>query len=122
MLTKIGGLVKRFQYDIYLGTCFALVAIISFNLGRAGLFEPHSISYTQNANIYQAIDSGAVGISATPINKLDKRVVVSKSSTSMKYHFTWCASANKIKEENKVWFNTEAEAIAAGYSLAGNCQ
>ncbi|KKR13929.1 MAG: DNA-specific endonuclease I (Modular protein) [Parcubacteria group bacterium GW2011_GWC1_39_29] len=122
MLTKIGELVKRFQYDIYLGICFALVAIISFNLGRTGLFGSHGISYTQNANIYQAIGSGTVGISATPINRLDKRVVVSKSSTSMKYHFTWCASANKIKEENKIWFNTEAEAIAAGYSLAANCQ
>ncbi|KKR23981.1 MAG: DNA-specific endonuclease I (Modular protein) [Candidatus Yanofskybacteria bacterium GW2011_GWD2_39_48] len=122
MLTKIGGLVKRFQYDIYLGTCFALVAIVSFNLGRVGLFGSHSISYTQNANIYQAIDSGAVGTLATPTNKLDRRVVASKSSTSMKYHFTWCASGSKIKEENKVWFNTEAEAITAGYSLAGNCQ
>ena len=51
----------------------------------------------------------------------DPRVVASKNSTTKKYHFTWCPSAKKIKEENKLWFDNEETAIKAGYALAGNC-
>jgi bifunctional ADP-heptose synthase (sugar kinase/adenylyltransferase) len=47
-------------------------------------------------------------------------VVVSKNGT--KYHFPWCAGAGQIKEENKVWYTTEQDAISAGYTKAGNCQ
>jgi hypothetical protein len=51
----------------------------------------------------------------------DLRVVVSKSSSSKKYHHAWCPGASQIKESNRVWFPTVADAEAAGYSLAGNC-
>lgn len=44
------------------------------------------------------------------------------SKTGKKYHFPWCAGAQQIKEENKVWFTNEAEARAAGYSPAANCK
>jgi hypothetical protein len=54
-------------------------------------------------------------------DRSDPRVVVSKTSASKKYHHTWCASAGRIKEENRVWYPTAADAEAAGYSLAGNC-
>ena len=66
-----------------------------------------------------------VGIDANDANrgveKIDFRVVASKKSTSGKYHFLWCAGAKQIKEENKLYFNSEGEAISAGYTLAGNC-
>ncbi len=38
------------------------------------------------------------------------------------YHLPWCPGAAKIKEENKVWFASKAEAEAAGYKPAGNCK
>jgi hypothetical protein len=47
-------------------------------------------------------------------------VVVSKNST--KYHLPWCSGARTIKEENKIWFASESEALAAGYTKAGNCR
>lgn len=46
--------------------------------------------------------------------------VASKGGT--KYHLPWCSGAQRIKEENKVWFSTKAEAEAAGYSPAANCK
>lgn len=46
--------------------------------------------------------------------------VASKSGT--KYHLPWCGSAKQIKEENKIWFATKAEAEAAGYTPAANCK
>jgi len=32
-----------------------------------------------------------------------------------------CASANRIKEENKIWFDSKEEAEAQGYRPAQNC-
>jgi hypothetical protein len=46
--------------------------------------------------------------------------VASKSGT--KYYLPWCGSAKLIKEENKIWFATKAEAEAAGYAPAANCK
>lgn len=47
-------------------------------------------------------------------------VVASKSGT--KYHLPWCPGAKSIKEENKIWFSTAAEAENAGYTKAANCK
>jgi hypothetical protein len=47
-------------------------------------------------------------------------VVASKNGT--KYHFPWCPGASQIKDENKIWFASEAAATAAGYAKAKNCQ
>jgi len=32
-----------------------------------------------------------------------------------------CAAANRIKEENRIWFDTKEEAEAQGYKPAQNC-
>lgn len=45
--------------------------------------------------------------------------VASKSGT--KYYLPTCAGANRIKEENKVWFATAGEARAKGLEPAANC-
>jgi len=46
--------------------------------------------------------------------------VASKNGTS--YHYPWCPGAEKIKEENKVWFKSSEDAEAAGYTAAKNCK
>lgn len=48
------------------------------------------------------------------------RVVASKNGT--KYHHPWCAGASQIKEENKIWYESELEAQQAGLTKAKNCQ
>lgn len=48
------------------------------------------------------------------------QVVASKNSD--KYHYPWCSGANRIKDENKIYFANPAQAEAAGYQLAGNCK
>ncbi len=47
------------------------------------------------------------------------KYVASRSGT--KYHLPWCSGAKRIKEGNKVWFNSENEARAAGFAPASNC-
>ncbi len=43
------------------------------------------------------------------------------SKSGKKYYPVACASANRIKDANKVYFQTAAAAVAAGYGAAANC-
>lgn len=45
--------------------------------------------------------------------------VASKNGT--RYYLPWCSGVKRIKEENKVWFNTREEAVARGLLPAANC-
>ncbi|OGN07323.1 MAG: hypothetical protein A3B86_01040 [Candidatus Yanofskybacteria bacterium RIFCSPHIGHO2_02_FULL_38_22b] len=130
MLPKLLEKIKTYQYLIFLVLCFGLISFISFNLGKINALEKSPIKVGESGNlktintdlkadIYSSAQGGRKN--QTETKKLDTRVVVSKTSTSKKYHYSWCASASKIKEENKLWFNSDKEAEAAGYTLAGNC-
>ena len=127
MLQKLIDKIKTYQYQVFLAVCISMIAFISFNLGKIATNEKGSIKITEGANIYKAAsveDSGGEDVLTTPRatpKPLDLRVVVSKASDSRKFHYSWCGSWKKIKPENQVWFETEAEAIKAGYTLAGNC-
>ncbi len=44
------------------------------------------------------------------------------SKNGSKYHLPRCPGAGAIKEENKIWFESESVAQAAGYTRAGNCK
>lgn len=126
MLTEFLNIIKKNLFLLFL---IILISLLSFQLGRisknvsqpirmekAGIQE---IFNKENSNVKisnQGTEAGSRGV-----ERIDFRVVVSKKSTSMKYHFLWCAGAKQIKEENKVYFNSEEEAISAGYTLAANC-
>ena len=46
-------------------------------------------------------------------------ILASKNGT--KYYLKTCSGANRIKEENKVYFSSVEEAELAGYGPAANC-
>lgn len=123
ILSKITEWVKYYQKDIFLGTCIALISLISFNLGRINALHKTPIKITGEANVYQATAGNSVlNIKkSAPTQPKDLRVVASKASTTKKYHFTWCSGAKRITTINQLWFENEAVAIKAGYTLAGNC-
>jgi len=56
----------------------------------------------------------------TNISGAGDRLVASKNGT--RYYYEHCAGVKRIKEANKIYFDTEAEAIARGLTLAANCQ
>src|SRR5688500_6925308 len=125
MLTKILAFVKGVQYELFLIVCVALIAFTSYQLGLRSSHRKLPLTIEQNAAIFQAAQGKAgesLSLKNTPSAPRDPRVVVSKSSTSKKYHFTWCSSGQRIKEENKIWFANETLAQQAGYTLADNCQ
>ncbi len=57
--------------------------------------------------------------STNVLNTLTGKFVASKKGT--KYHRTDCPGAQTMKDENKLYFQTEEEARAAGFVPAGNC-
>ena len=59
----------------------------------------------------------------TPTNagtKVGGMYVGSISGTT--YHLPWCSGAQRIKEENKIWFASKGEAESHGYKPAANCK
>ncbi|MBI2064278.1 MAG: hypothetical protein HYT66_01040 [Candidatus Yanofskybacteria bacterium] len=121
ILAKIGDWVKARQKDIFLSFCMLLIAVIGYNLGKINSLKQTPITITGGeADVYSAVsDKNQRTPKNTQAQVIDRRVVVSKNSD--KYHFTWCSGVKRIKEENKIWFETEAAAQAAGYAKAGNC-
>lgn len=112
-----------------------LVAFGSFGLGRlsriAETKTPVAIRGME-ASVGKILPDKAVGIKQGDIlngttgksltaNTPNEGFIVA-SKTGKKYHFPWCASAQTIKEENKIWFATKEEAEAAGYTPAANCR
>lgn len=43
------------------------------------------------------------------------------SKTGKTYHLPWCSGARRIKDENRVWFQTKSDAELRGYMPATNC-
>ena len=128
MIEKVFSFIKSTQYHIFLAVCVLLISFISFNLGRINALHKTPLTITENQNQNQSqkadIYSASVKTNTTPKQNTapsDNRVVVSKASTTRKYHHVWCASTSKIKEENKLWFSSAQETEVAGYTLAGNC-
>jgi hypothetical protein len=50
-----------------------------------------------------------------------KKAIIFGSKTSDIYFYTWCKGAEKIKNENKIWFESEDDALRAGRRLSLTC-
>ena len=124
MLPQFLQIIKK---NLYLISLIILISFLSFQLGRISKNGSQQIK-VEKASIQEIFtdESQNMGpvlrsFSEGGVERIDFRVVVSKKSTSMRYHFLWCPGAKQIKDGNKIYFNSEQEAISAGYSLAANC-
>jgi len=122
--------VKDNQEQVILAVAIVAISLVSFNIGRIYTISSmnKAVEYT-SAELSLTKDSGPASTlnneEKTKINPspaLDLRVIVSKKSTTKKYHFLWCPGAKQMNEANKIYFASEQEAQTAGYSLAGNCR
>ena len=85
----------------FLPIIVVLVGLSAFGLGRLSAAGESSPLVQSNEAPYSA------------------NFVASKSGAN--YYLPSCGGVAKIKEENRVWFATVAEAQAAGYTAAINC-
>jgi len=105
---------------VLLGLVVIFVGIVSFFLGHM------SVNNTQKDSVYieypplvdaYANDMGKVADSS--VSSSEGQYVASKSGT--KYYTLNCSGVSRIKEENKVYFNSTDEAENAGYEPADGC-
>lgn len=122
-IQKVKSLYKEKENDLYVAALIFLVGMASFGLGRLSVLwpqkEPIRIEEPQNFNNAPASVINSAGKSESAVKPKGK-YVASKSGAS--YHYPWCQGALKIKEENKIWFQTKEGAEKAGYKPAGNCE
>jgi hypothetical protein len=138
-IQEIIGNIKRFfgDYDVLIGLVLLAVSISSLMLGRMSLEGESALNVTQNkAEIQSAVSEAPTEFQKEPNSKIveqpelvspvkaetttENQYVASKNGT--KYHLPWCAGAQQIKEENKIWFDSKDEAERAGYTPASNCK
>ena len=122
ILAGVGDFVKRHTGHLWTALCLALVGWSAYNLGL--IMARHGVAPLQEAAVFQARQGAVPSVQNSSAPKpvhTDLRVVVTTASKSMKYHYSWCPGAAKIKPANQQWFATAGEAEAKGYSLAGNC-
>lgn len=138
-IQELWGKFKGFiiRPDAVLAVLIITVSAASFFLGRYSVLEKGSEiqSVTQPAQIIMTQDASTSTLQA-PVAEERKSAIENASSastipikgaylgskTGAKYHLPWCAGAKQIKESNKVWFATKADAEKAGYSPASNCK
>ena len=125
------GLARRGGGELYLAAVIVLVAVISFGLGRLSKIREEKTPITiETASSMSDIDEKTNG--AGIMLQHNSSTISSATSSSSKifvasrngkkYYYAWCESANVIKEQNRVWFSTKAEAEKAGYQPAANCK
>lgn len=120
--------------DLYVATIIFLTAMASFGLGRLSVLWPEKEPIVIDENLELRTknqderleprtknldNAGSLSSKFSDLSSPQKRFVASKNGTA--YHFPWCPGALRIKEENKIWFETKEEAEKAGYKPAGNC-
>jgi hypothetical protein len=141
---KIKDFIVQNQADVILVIGIILIALISFGLGRLTApqvnKEPVVIEKQGTGNLElgtgsvlnsagQSLNQGAVEQGSTSTdsttnqsasqqaaNSNNSQGIIVASKNSNKYHWPWCAAAKNIKPENQIWFKSEAEAKAAGYT------
>lgn len=114
---------KETGRDVLVAGVVVLVGLGGFFLGRFSVqVAPAGQGGLRVLSREEAAAAGLVGATeaSAPTGAIEGGVVASKSGT--KYHYPWCAGAQSIKEENKVWFTSTVEARAAGYLPASNCK
>ena len=53
--------------------------------------------------------------------KKEEKGSVVASKSGKKYYFHWCSGVNRIKKENRVYFETELDAQSRGLTLSSTC-
>lgn len=104
--------------DMYIVFILIFIGFSSFGLGRLSMLSETK----ESVRIIYPEDGLTSTGERVPAPALDTAALYVASRNSDKYHLPWCSGAQRISEANKVWFASKAEAEAAGYTPASNCE
>ena len=122
---KVKQWLRDNQSDLYIAVIIFLVGMASFGLGRLSVLwprkEPITVTSSQDTILENYATDSTTTSQKSPagVSTFMGKYVASRSGKY--YHFPWCPGALKIKEENKIWFQTKEEAESGGLKPAGNC-
>jgi len=113
----------KIKEDLFIVLIIFFVGLISFGLGKLSVLEKGNETATvlvreQIADNKPAITSTSPKPASVP-KKTSGMLVASVNGE--KYYLPTCAGVSKIKEENKIWFDSSEEARAQGFTPAANC-
>lgn len=126
IIKKIKDWIEENKSDLYVAALIFLVGLGSFGLGRLSILWPQREPITIEPSTHYNTEKIQSNIeiphesALSPQRSTPGKYVASKHGAV--YHFPWCPGALKIKEENKIWFNTKEEAERKGYRPAANCE
>lgn len=130
-LIKVKSWFTPKEDEIILVITIVLVALIGFGLGRLSVLKENKFPIqiqepAQEANTISAVktpDAPPAGGGNLPRQAgAKKAALLVGSKNGRAYHFPWCSGAQRIKEENKIYFSSKEEAEKAGYKPAANCE
>lgn len=104
-----------------------LVGICAFGLGRLSVESPkvdESVKITNASGIISRSKAQTSFNSSTETKSgeisLEGQYVASKNGKL--YYSVGCSGANRIKKENKIWFDTKEEAEKYGLIMSSTCK
>lgn len=107
---------------------FTALLVLLLGLGGLGLYELYSLESQKPAIVITSSPGQPAVIDkstpAEPIannNATAKEGKVLASKNGKKFYYPWCSGVSRIKEINRVYFASAAEAQVAGYTQAANC-
>lgn len=113
MLAIIQETVKKINSQIHVSWIFSLYITV-FCLFVFVIY----LNFSKKEENKEVLYKDGISYSNTKItNKSD--IFASKNGTT--YTFSWCKGADKIKEQNKIFFSSEEEAIKSGRRLSKMC-
>ncbi len=113
MIHDIQEKIKAHKNDIF-WVIFAILAVLTL-VGGGLLYSKTSYKYPIKIE-EKAFEIGA----GEAISSTKGEFIVSKNGS--KYYPLGCKAANRIKLENRVYFESAIDAKAAGYELSATCK
>lgn len=121
-LEKVKLWYEEGKKDLYIVALIFLVGMAGFGLGRLSILWPEKEPLKIITNNQDTITNGQKETFKGAVTTTSSKGKYVASKLGASYHYPWCQGALKIKEENKIWFQTKEEAEKAGYKPAGNCE
>ena len=138
-IAETAGKIKRWSEgetgrNVYMIAVVVLVGFGAFGLGRLSVKENQRREVVISSDIIKSTASAGANMPLSPLLGSASSLKVGEtagastdgpimaSSRGSKYYPAGCAGAKTLSSANKIYFQTEEEATAAGYTKSSSCK